>query len=131
MQGLIAASAIFAFGVQEPVHRPDGAVIPAMVEQRSIGLCGRTVLKALFMETRQNGRFLFAFQTARTTAASSPVAEKDDGYGVGTCSTWKRNDPDRLVSRPPTNRVLPPRLSGVLATRNGRQRRPPIIWLPF
>ena len=65
MDELVKTFAIFAFPIQQSVYRANRAVILAIVQQRSVDLCRRTVLKAHFMPASQNGRLLLVLQPAR------------------------------------------------------------------
>ncbi len=57
MNQLVAAFAISAFCIQQPVHGADRAVIVAVVEQRGVDLCRGTVLKALLKKSSQYDGF--------------------------------------------------------------------------
>jgi len=63
MDELVAAFAILAFRIQQSIHGADRAAILTIVEQRSVNLRRRTVLKAFLMKASQNGR-LSLLQTA-------------------------------------------------------------------
>jgi hypothetical protein len=61
---LIAALPALAFCFQQPVHRPEGAVVSTFLEPGSLHLRGRAILKALFLQTGQGRRPLFLPETA-------------------------------------------------------------------
>ena len=53
MRELIAAFSAFAMRFQQTIHRANGAMKPAFIEQRRIDLRGRAILKTLLMKARQ------------------------------------------------------------------------------
>src|ERR1019366_709042 len=55
MGELIAALASFTLLHQQTVHGADGAVIPALVQQRGIDGGGRAILESFFMQAAQHG----------------------------------------------------------------------------